>query len=64
MARKSVKDTEKDTLKGETKSAKGTSKKAFKEQDDEKALNLKSLTKSSVWRNRSDHHRRYGRASP
>ena len=49
MARKSVKDTEKDTLKGETKSAKGTSKKAFKEQDDEKALNLKSLTKSSVW---------------
>ena len=49
MARKSVKDTEKDTLKGETKSAKGASKKAFKEQDDEKALNLKSLTKSSVW---------------
>ena len=49
MERKSVKDTERDTLKGETKSAKGTSKKAFKEQDDEKALNLKSLTKSSVW---------------
>lgn len=49
MARKSVKDIEKDTLKGESRTAKGAPKKGSKEQADEKALNLKSLTKSSVW---------------